>query len=741
MSITLQGIDFEITGAINAKTAANIDKVTNSLKNLKNTMGSAKLGNGFRDVGNLGGTSSDGERAGGSGSNGSGSSAGRMSGLLGSLRESKKEFKGAGEAAGEFYNSLKRIALYRMLRTVLKDIAAGAKEGANNLYQFSKAGGDFGVFAQSMDQIATAFQYLKNSVGAAISPIINALAPAIDWLVDKFVALLNVINQVIAILTGAGSWNKALKYPKEYAAAAGAATGKVKELQKTILGFDEINKLNGQPNTGGGGGVSGLDYSKMFEVSEFQGKLAEIQALIQKHMIEVEAILAAFEFALGAILMLSGHPIIGLALMAHGAYKLFQINSQVDWNTVPTEVANVLTLIEGVVAGFALSIGLLLLLTGTNIPLGIAMVAVGAAMLWQAVSVNWKATNADLSTALSTIEGVALGAILGLGVLLVLTGVATGLGLAMIAAGVAGIVANVAFNWNSAETEIGKQLQKIMGYLGGALLAVGAILVLTGNFALGIGAMIAGAGVLFAAGTVDWDTAGQNIDSILQDILLAAGGALMAIGLIFFLTGNFVLGIGAMGAGAAAFFTGGEIDWDAATKKIEKTFEKIKKMWEDFKGWFKQKWEDLKSWWKGLELPSFKIKTPHISWTTQSASGWIANILSTLGLPTSIPKMNVAWYKNGGFPEDGLFMANHGELVGKFSNGKTAVANNAQIVEGIRQGVRDANSDEVRLLREQNDLLRAILEKEGNVEIPLSTITNAMARKNQRDGGTFVPVG
>ena len=42
-------------------------------------------------------------------------------------------------------------------------------------------------------------------------------------------------------------------------------------------------------------------------------------------------------------------------------------------------------------------------------------------------------------------------------------------------------------------------------------------------------------------------------------------------------------------------------------------------------------------------------------------------------------------YATGGFPEDGLFMANHSELVGKFSNGKTAVANNAQITKGIEE--------------------------------------------------------
>ena len=47
-------------------------------------------------------------------------------------------------------------------------------------------------------------------------------------------------------------------------------------------------------------------------------------------------------------------------------------------------------------------------------------------------------------------------------------------------------------------------------------------------------------------------------------------------------------------------------------------------------------------------------------------------------------------YQTGGFPEDGLFMANHNELVGKFSNGKTAVANNEQIVAGIEYGVERA---------------------------------------------------
>lgn len=69
-------------------------------------------------------------------------------------------------------------------------------------------------------------------------------------------------------------------------------------------------------------------------------------------------------------------------------------------------------------------------------------------------------------------------------------------------------------------------------------------------------------------------------------------------------------------------------------------------------------------------------------------------------------------YATGGIVEDGLFMANHNELIGGF-NGKTAVANNEQITEGIARAVRDANAENNALMREQNDILLGILSKTG----------------------------
>ena len=99
----------------------------------------------------------------------------------------------------------------------------------------------------------------------------------------------------------------------------------------------------------------------------------------------------------------------------------------------------------------------------------------------------------------------------------------------------------------------------------------------------------------------------------------------------------------------------------------------------DFVGDIKSKWNSLSSWWGRLSLPSItaKIKLPHISvdWTNYGKF--------------SLPSFNIKYYKSGGFPqgEDGMFLANHNEMIGKFSNGKTAVANNEQITEGIKRAV------------------------------------------------------
>lgn len=183
--------------------------------------------------------------------------------------------------------TIARIALTRAIRGAIREVVAGLKEGISNLYQWSAATN--GVFKASMDNLATSFLYLKNSIGAAVSPIINALTPAINMAIDAIVSLINALNQLFSLLGGALSWTKAVKAPKEFAEAAGSAGGAAgkaaKEIKDLVMGFDELNLLKTPDESGGGGGggggLSAEDYALMFEEAEYADWAQKIKERIE----------------------------------------------------------------------------------------------------------------------------------------------------------------------------------------------------------------------------------------------------------------------------------------------------------------------------------------------------------------------------------------------------------------------------------------------------------------------------
>lgn len=207
---------------------------------------------------------------------------GRIKDQLGSALAAKVKQNTSG--LGKMFSSLKRIAMYRAIRFALSELTKALKEGINNLYQYSNLMG--GTFAQSMDRLATSSSYLKNSLGAMAAPIINALAPAIDFVIDKVVALLNVINMLFARLSGASTFTAAKKNAKSYgdslASAGGSAAKAAKEIRDATTGIDELNIIMQKDDTSGGGGGGGADYGSMFEelpidnsISEFADKLKQ----------------------------------------------------------------------------------------------------------------------------------------------------------------------------------------------------------------------------------------------------------------------------------------------------------------------------------------------------------------------------------------------------------------------------------------------------------------------------------
>lgn len=180
-------------------------------------------------------------------------------------------FRAIGHSVGRasdrfktFFNSIKRIAMYRLLRTALKEIGQALREGVQNLYQYSVLTGT--QFSKSLDKMATAALYVKNSIATIAEPIVNVIAPLIDMLADKFAEFSHKAAEFLSALFGQGTYSAAIKYPTKFAEAASKAS---KELQKWLAPFDEINRLSKDNRSGSG---DDLDYGKMFETLTVDGE-------------------------------------------------------------------------------------------------------------------------------------------------------------------------------------------------------------------------------------------------------------------------------------------------------------------------------------------------------------------------------------------------------------------------------------------------------------------------------------
>ena len=211
-----------------------------------------------------------------------------------------RPFKSAISTFDKWKSAIGRLALYRVIRTAIKAITDGLKEGTQNLYYFSQLAGS--QFAATMDSLASSSLYLKNSIGAMAAPLIQAVAPAINFVIDKFVSLLNVINAVFAALGGKTTFAKAVKngakFGDDLAGSLGGAADSAKEIKRYLIGIDELNVIPDM-NTGGGGGGGGgglsTDYGSMFETVEIPSTITDLAKRIK------DAIAAGDWYGVGAI--------------------------------------------------------------------------------------------------------------------------------------------------------------------------------------------------------------------------------------------------------------------------------------------------------------------------------------------------------------------------------------------------------------------------------------------------------
>lgn len=223
----------------------------------------------------------------------------------------EKQLYGTGEKS--IGSAIKRVAMYRAIRGLLKTITNAFKEGFNNLAQYSEE------VNNTLSQVTSSFTVMKNSVAVAFLPLLNAFAPAIQWVANGVANLANSISYLTAKLSGNATY---LKVNTDY-------LKKMNE-QSRLLSFDTFEKLGG-----------GTDYSEMFE----EANVAE--GFDSEKLASALTILTAIS---GILLGIGASKIIGLITgggLVKGISSVVKSLNSVS-NTVGIIVAGVVLLVAGI---------------------------------------------------------------------------------------------------------------------------------------------------------------------------------------------------------------------------------------------------------------------------------------------------------------------------------------------------------------------------------------------------------
>ena len=479
----------------------------------------------------------------------------------------------------------------------------GIKESVANMTQAEKAELRYyaimtqvttaqGDMARTLEAPANQLRILQAQLTQAARAIGNIFIPALNAILPYAIAVVQVIREIADALANlAGFKLTDVDYSGVNSAAVGAgsladnlddAAGAAKKLKQYTAGFDELNVF--APNTGSGsgagaGGAGGFDFDLPtydFLGDAVQTRIGEIKKMIEDTLAEITTIVSGFMLAVGAILVVTGVNIpLGVGLMATGAVGL-AATVGLNWTAMSSELASTLALITGVVGGFLLALGAIMAFSGANLPLGIALMALGGASLVTAAVINWHNSDRHLTDALTTLTGVLAGASLAVGAMLAFTGVATGLGIALMAVGAVTLVSAAALNWNSIPDALASPLSRVGLLVSGATLALGAILAFSGCMPLGIALMAIGATSLVSVMALNWNGLSDEIQNVIAIITTVVSVAFLAIGAALAFSGaNIPLGLALLAAGAVTMGTAIMPNWNDLSDNVQQKISMI----------------------------------------------------------------------------------------------------------------------------------------------------------------------
>ena len=341
-----------------------------------------------------------------------------------------------GDSAGGSNNSLEKMV--RTIRNV-SVVSFGLKIARSLFGELESVTRDY--ISQNA-ALQAQVNGLKSSLGQALAPAIHLVTSALSYVLPYVVGVSNAIGQLMGALFGTG-WSAGASGANKMAAATGGAAKAQKEMNRQLLSFDQINRMDSQKDTstGGGGGGSAIapieaktpawaehlkkTFTDLFESAEFQaantgGKIGMVlntaigeatSALANVDFSGAGSVLAQnFNSMIGAINWDTSGQLLGMAMVALPSVAVGFIQTA-DWPLVGQSVSQFLMGSLGAVSEWIrsvdwLQIGVALGTFIANVDwpgitqsfgsaLGSAIGAVGA-VLWGMIKEPWAAFSEQL---------------------------------------------------------------------------------------------------------------------------------------------------------------------------------------------------------------------------------------------------------------------------------------------------------------------------------------------------------
>lgn len=295
---------------------------------------------------------------------------------------------------------------------------------------------------QQNDEAVAAIARLKGALMTLAQPIVEVVIPAFTVLINVITRIVTAVAKLISMLFGT-TIQKSAAGAKALNKQKDAIDGVGEAAKEASKYLAGFDELNVMDSQDN----SSASGSGGFDTSG--GIAPDFTSMIDDSLSAIlELFTGAALLALGAVLAFSGANIpLGIALMILGAIAIWDAVSE-NWGAIKELLQGPLGWAVAILSVAALVIGAILIFSGANIPLGLGLLILGAVGLASAVVANWNYIVEALQGPLGLVIGLLGAALLVLGIILLFTGVGVPLGLGLILIGAAGLAAAIAPNWN-----------------------------------------------------------------------------------------------------------------------------------------------------------------------------------------------------------------------------------------------------------------------------------------------------